>query len=133
MTPALRTGAACDGLGCMSRACATGATVALVTDAGAFEEDCRRAAVVATKLAAPAWCRPALLIDKTVLAAQGATAVWVTGQGLVAAGRPQPARAAALDAEGRPERRKPAARHRPARRPPRNLPRSSSPAPLPKG
>jgi competence protein ComEC len=81
----LRTGAACDGLGCVARL-RDGRTVALVTDAGAFEEDCRRAAVVVTKLAAPAWCRPDLLIDKTVLAAQGATAVWVTGQGLVAQG-----------------------------------------------
>jgi competence protein ComEC len=72
--PGLRTGAWCDTLGCTAPQF-NGSRVALVSDPLAFDEDCRRAAVVITPLRAPAWCRPPVLIDREVLSAKGAVTV----------------------------------------------------------
>jgi len=52
-----------------------GGRVALVLDASAFDEDCRRAAVVITPLPAPAWCTLGLVVDRATLAAKGAMTV----------------------------------------------------------
>lgn len=72
--PTLRTGVRCDRLGCTVPTGA-GGVVALVADRHAFEEDCARAAVVLTRLRAPAACAAGTLIDAGFLAAHGATAL----------------------------------------------------------
>jgi competence protein ComEC len=70
----LRDGARCDPLGCVvSRS--DGRSVAYVQDPGAFEEDCRRAAVIVTPLTAPPTCKASLVLDRTFLRDRGATAV----------------------------------------------------------
>jgi competence protein ComEC len=50
-------------------------SIAYVQDPKAFEEDCRRAAVVVTPLTAPPTCQASLILDRTFLRAHGATAV----------------------------------------------------------
>jgi competence protein ComEC len=65
--PSVRTGARCDRLGCVA-ALPGGGHVAVVVDSDAFEEDCARAKLVVTSLAAPDYCRKAAqVIDKTTL------------------------------------------------------------------
>jgi competence protein ComEC len=62
----------CDPYGCVAPL-AGGGIASLVIDARAFDEDCRRAALVVTRLVAPPACREtAAVIDQTVLAATGA-------------------------------------------------------------
>ncbi len=72
--PTLRAGVRCDALGCTTPA-RTGQVVALVADRRAFEEDCERAAIILTRLPAPATCTAKMLIDARFLAAHGATAI----------------------------------------------------------
>ncbi len=74
------TGARCDRLGCTAPLPGGGA-VALVTDAPAFAEDCRRAAIVVTPLVAPSPCAAALVLDRIALEASGAVALRRTGDG----------------------------------------------------
>jgi competence protein ComEC len=69
--PGLFAGSRCDPWGCVARL-PDGRAVAQILAPEAFEEDCRRAAVVVTPLAAPAFCKPAVLIDKPVLDGRGA-------------------------------------------------------------
>lgn len=76
----LRT-ARCDPAACVTRM-ADGRAVSVITRASAFAEDCTRAAVVVTPLVAPAWCRPALLVDRVSLARTGAVAFTPSGAGL---------------------------------------------------
>jgi competence protein ComEC len=71
--PSLRTGFACDPAGCIGRL-GDGALVALVRAPAAFEEDCRRAALVVTPRTAPPGCA-AKVIDRTTLRANGAVAL----------------------------------------------------------
>jgi competence protein ComEC len=49
--------------------------VAFVQEFSAFEEDCRRAAIIISKLQAPSSCDAALVIDRTSLNERGAIAV----------------------------------------------------------
>lgn len=70
----LRQDARCDRLGCIVEAGA-GRAVAFVQDPAAFEEDCWRTAVVISRLAAPGACHAPLVLDRTALAARGATAI----------------------------------------------------------
>jgi competence protein ComEC len=72
--PGLANAAGCDPLGCVARL-RDGRAVALVRDARAFEEDCGRAAIIVTPLRAPAWCRAALVLDRTALARIGAVEI----------------------------------------------------------
>lgn len=75
----------CDPLGCVAAirrtmadpsAAARPYVIAHVTDANAFEEDCRRADLVITPLVAPARCRlHATVIDARVLSVTGALAI----------------------------------------------------------
>jgi competence protein ComEC len=77
--PTLHGAARCDGQGCAAQM-ADGSWLSLVREPPAFEEDCRRAAVIVTPLVAPAWCRPALaLIDYRFLARHGATLATLNG------------------------------------------------------
>jgi competence protein ComEC len=76
----LRAGARCDQVGCVVEF-AGGRAAALVSDRRAFAEDCRRAALIISRLPAPATCKPPLLLDRTFLAAHGATAIRVTPAG----------------------------------------------------
>ncbi|QGY04657.1 ComEC family competence protein [Methylobacterium mesophilicum SR1.6/6] len=64
----------CDRLGCTARL-PDGRAVALVRDRRAFPEDCARAAVLITGLAAPPTCTGPLVIDRHVLADHGAVAL----------------------------------------------------------
>ena len=69
----LSEGIACDQAGCMAQL-ADGARVSLALSPAAFEEDCRRAAVVVTPRTGPSTCA-ALLIDRDVLRQTGAVAL----------------------------------------------------------
>ncbi|MGE8126800.1 ComEC/Rec2 family competence protein [Methylobacterium sp. NPDC080182] len=73
----------CDRLGCTARL-PDGRAVALVRDRRAFPEDCARAAVLITGLAAPPTCTGPLVIDRRVLAARGAVALRTDGDGFAA-------------------------------------------------
>jgi competence protein ComEC len=62
----------CDSLGCVAPLLG-GGVAALVWDLRAFEEDCRRATLVVTRLEAPKGCdETAVVIDRRTLAATGA-------------------------------------------------------------
>jgi competence protein ComEC len=74
----LRKGVRCDALACLL-AGAKDIEVSHVLDAGAFPEDCGRAEIVVTALAAPRDCG-ALAIDAARLAAFGAHAVRIGGE-----------------------------------------------------
>lgn len=70
----LRQDARCDRLGCIVTASAR-RSIAFVQDFSAFEEDCRRAAIVITRLDAPPQCDAALVLDREALNQRGATAI----------------------------------------------------------
>jgi competence protein ComEC len=76
--PSLREGSVCDRAGCVVEHL-HGLTVAFVRHSAAFEEDCRRAAIVLTGLVAPQSCKPALLLDRAALQRHGALAVRMNG------------------------------------------------------
>jgi competence protein ComEC len=77
----LRTGTTCDRMGCVARL-PDGRAVAVVLDATAFEEDCARAHVIITSLAAPPLCqRVPLLIDRARLAHSASLAIRQKGDG----------------------------------------------------
>jgi len=81
-------GIRCDQAGCIGRL-ADGRLVALARTAEAFEEDCRRAAVVASARTAPARCA-ALVIDGDMLRRSGAISLRRAGDGFaISAVRPQ--------------------------------------------
>jgi competence protein ComEC len=73
--------ARCDQTGCVVEA-GSGRHVAFVQDLSAFEEDCRRAAIVITRLTAPSACGAALVLDRSALAARGATAIRLGTEGI---------------------------------------------------
>lgn len=75
----LATGIRCDRAGCVGRL-ADGSLIALARSIEAFEEDCRRAAVVASPRDAPEHCA-ALTIDRNVLRRTGAVALRRTADG----------------------------------------------------
>jgi competence protein ComEC len=77
----LRRDARCDRLGCVVTM-PDGRSVAYVQDVAAFEEDCRRAAVVVTRLAAPA-CGASLVLDRDALKERGATALRFDGDAVI--------------------------------------------------
>ncbi|MCJ2017493.1 ComEC family competence protein [Methylobacterium sp. E-065] len=94
-------GGRCDRLGCTALL-PDGRAVALVRDRRAFPEDCARAAVLITSLAAPPTCTGPLVIDRRMLAMNGAVALRADGNGFTmrtahgdgrsAPWRPRPAR-----------------------------------------
>ncbi len=75
--PSLHVGFTCDSAGCIGRL-ADGGLVALVRAPAAFEEDCRRAALVVTPRTAPPQCA-ASVIDRTMLRANGSMALQRVG------------------------------------------------------
>jgi competence protein ComEC len=82
----LDQGIACDPAGCVGRL-ADGALVAISRSVEAFEEDCRRAALVVTARQAPAGCaarRNIPVIDRKVLRQSGAVALRRVGDGFEA-------------------------------------------------
>jgi competence protein ComEC len=102
LDPAVSEGWRCDAIGCVfvrpSGETGQPLTVAVVLDARAFEEDCLRADILITRLAAPAFCRQTThVIDRTVLDLGGAATLRVsalkaarteiTGDALETAGR----------------------------------------------
>jgi competence protein ComEC len=74
----LKDGVRCDPVGCTARL-ADGRLVAFARRAEAFEEDCARAAAVVSPQQAPVACA-AHLIDRPAWRAQGATALFWTGE-----------------------------------------------------
>lgn len=77
---ALTTGTACDRLGCTT-SLADGRSIALVLDKSAFAEDCERATLIVTPLAAPDFCRQgADVYDRDYFAAYGATYIYPDGR-----------------------------------------------------
>jgi competence protein ComEC len=77
----LRRDVRCDRLGCVVTT-PDGRSVAYVQDVAAFEEDCRRAAVVVTRLAAPP-CGASLVLDRDTLKERGATALRFDGDAVI--------------------------------------------------
>ena len=73
----------CDRVGCVGDL-PEGQSLSLVIDRAAFEEDCKRAAIVVSALTAPASCR-AMLFDERRLASTGAVGLNWDGQRFVAA------------------------------------------------
>jgi competence protein ComEC len=81
--PALKRLVACDRLGCTAPL-ADGAAVALVLQPEAFEEDCRRAKLVITPLAAPAFCTETTqVIDRSRLGFAASLALYREPSGFV--------------------------------------------------
>jgi competence protein ComEC len=76
----LRNGAVCDRLGCVVRL-PGGRAVAFVTDKRAFNEDCRRAAVVISRLTAPPSCKASLTVDRDRLSGIGSVAITASDAG----------------------------------------------------
>jgi competence protein ComEC len=68
----LKRDARCDSAGCVVAA-ADGQWIAFVQEFGAFEEDCRRATVIVSRLEAPPACRASFVLDGKVLKERGAT------------------------------------------------------------
>ena len=110
--PDLTTGIRCDHAGCVGRL-PDGRLVALARTIEAFEEDCRRAAVVASPRQAPAQCA-ALVIDRDVLQRTGAVALHRQGDGFAMTtvrregadrpwARPRPAPATSAPTSGAPD------------------------------
>jgi competence protein ComEC len=84
----LSAGIRCDPAGCVGRL-GDGRLIALARSIEAFEEDCRRAAVVASPRDAPAHCA-AMVIDRSALRRTGAVALRRSGEGFaISAVRPQ--------------------------------------------
>ena len=67
----LRQDSRCDSAGCIVIA-GEGRRVAFVQDFAAFEEDCRRAAVIVSRIQAPPNCSVSLLLDRDALKERGA-------------------------------------------------------------
>jgi competence protein ComEC len=73
----------CDRLGCTGPL-PEGLWLAVVDDRLAFDEDCRRALVIVTRLTAPAGCKAAIVLDERRLAATGAVGLTIDESGKVA-------------------------------------------------
>lgn len=83
LDPALSEGWRCDAIGCVfvrpPDKTGQALTVAVVLDARAFEEDCLRADILITRLAAPAFCRQTThVIDRAALDLAGAMTLRVS-------------------------------------------------------
>lgn len=78
------SGGRCDRLGCTA-SLPDGRTVSLIRDRRAFPEDCARAALLITGLAAPPTCTGPRVIDRAALSAYGATALRAEPDGFTAA------------------------------------------------
>jgi competence protein ComEC len=72
--PSLRRDARCDRGGCVVEGSAQ-RSIAFVQDFAAFEVDCRRAAVIVTRLKPPPACGAAPVVDGEALKARGATTI----------------------------------------------------------
>jgi competence protein ComEC len=70
----LRQEARCDKLGCVVQR-PDGSSVAFVLDQAGFEDDCRRAIAVITRLPAPETCKAGVVVDRKTLASRGALTV----------------------------------------------------------
>ena len=75
----LRHAARCDRLACVVETSAQRA-VAFVLEPAGFAEDCRRAAIVITRLEAPAFCEAPVVLDRHALDERGATAIGLGGE-----------------------------------------------------
>lgn len=83
--PSLRTGVACDRLGCVATL-PDGRNVAFAIDQRALPDDCRRAAIVVTRWRAPDNCAARHVIDKGSLDRHGALALTFDGEALITEG-----------------------------------------------
>ncbi|MDB5511343.1 MAG: ComEC/Rec2-related protein [Enterovirga sp.] len=72
--PDVRSGSRCDVIGC-TVTLPDGRVVSYLADRRGFAEDCRRAAIVVSRLAAPPDCPARLVVDRNLLASRGAIGV----------------------------------------------------------
>jgi competence protein ComEC len=79
--PTLKAGVACDKLGCVAHL-PDGRAVSLVLDKRAFGEDCRRAAIIVSRLAAPPTCKASLVLDRRRLGETGSVTVAITANSM---------------------------------------------------
>ncbi len=79
--PSLKALARCDRIGCTA-VLPDGRAVSYLADRRGFAEDCGRAAIVISRLAAPAGCGALTVLDRAHLVAHGATALFVRPTGL---------------------------------------------------
>jgi competence protein ComEC len=70
----LRHEARCDKLGCVVQR-PDGSSIAFVLDQAGFEDDCRRAIAVITRLPAPETCKAGVVVDRKTLASRGALTI----------------------------------------------------------
>ena len=91
--PAIKQSPRCDALGC-TVTMPDGRAVALTYDRRAFEEDCRRAAIVISRLRAPPTYGAPLILDRAFLGLHGATALRFNPSGpeIATTRRPEEAR-----------------------------------------
>lgn len=80
--PTLRNPSRCDKLGCTATL-VDGRSVSVVIDKRAFEEDCRRAAIIVSRLPAPPGCTAGTVLDRAHFARHGATTLRLGSSGLV--------------------------------------------------
>jgi competence protein ComEC len=81
--PSLRDAGRCDAIGCTA-VLADGRAVSVVVDRRGFDADCRRAAILVSRLSAPPGCAASTILDRARLAEQGATTLRLTPSGLLA-------------------------------------------------
>ena len=111
--PSLKEGVRCDAIGCTAKL-TDGRLVAFALTAEAFEEDCARAVAVVSPQTAPGGCA-ATFIDRPAWRAQGATALFIKGEGFAREAAQPPtvdrpwARSRPLRAEITPNIRRPSA------------------------
>ena len=111
--PSLKEGVRCDAIGCTAKL-TDGRLVAFALTAEAFEEDCARAVAVVSPQTAPGGCA-STFIDRPAWRAQGATALFIKGEGFARAAAQPPtvdrpwARSRPLRAEITPNIRRPSA------------------------
>ncbi|HSM41903.1 MAG TPA: hypothetical protein VK862_14215, partial [Afifellaceae bacterium] len=85
----LATGIVCDRSACLAQLKDGAGWLAHIRQPEAFAEECRKAYIIVTPLAAPSNCRAELVIDKTALERLGAHSITiVTGSDTERAGRP---------------------------------------------
>ncbi len=116
--PAIRAGARCDPIGC-TVLLPDGRYVSYLEDRRGFREDCRRAAIVISRLTSPVGCAASIVIDREHLAGHGATAIRATEAGFT------------LATARRPDETRPWLPKTPAFRPAASTPRSALGPPRP--
>jgi competence protein ComEC len=91
--PTVRAGSRCDPIGCIVPL-PDGRAVSYLEDRRGFAEDCRRAAIIISRLTAPKGCAASFVVDRAYLTGHGATAIRAAegGRDVTTARRPDETR-----------------------------------------